>query len=263
MRLILLSLLSFFLLAAEDAGCRRRGGPSGDDRLVPAKTPRPVEFLRQQLAGGYAADARSLTAQAVVTAENDGQTIQFTTNIIWLRDSVIWINARKFGLEAVRALITPDSIVALNRLENTYSVKTWPELRREYSLPAGFELLQPLLLSAAYVLPELDYTAGVRDSLHVLTGAGATMSAEYALEEGTFRLRREQFIDRREGRSVTISFDRYKKLDGAAWFSYLRRIEAFSPTDGAARLEIEFNTVTVNESKPYRFEIPAHYRRVD
>jgi hypothetical protein len=255
-------LLMGLSLSARNEGCRKKAG-TGDDPIVPAHAARPADVLERQLRQEAFAGVRYLNARARLTSESADQTVGADANIIWIRDSVIWLNIRKFGVEAARALITPDSVTVLNRLERTYSTKTWDVLRREYSLPAGFELLQPALLSSAWLAPGLAWHSEVRDSLHRLSGSTDSFTADYRLEDAPFRLRQQTFLDRRESRSLSLGFGGYKKLDGGGWFSYLRRLEAFSPEHGSLRATLELSDVEVNVPKAYRFEIPSHYQRVD
>lgn len=253
-------LLLLFATAARQSTCRRRN-TADSDRTAIARTARPADFLVRQLPTTLPANLQSMSAKAQLFTEQDGESISANANIIWLRDSVIWVNIKKFGLEAFRALITPDSIVILNRLENTYAVKTWHQLQQQYGLPAGFDLLQPTLLGQAWLAPDITYQADVRDSLHRLSGSSNRLATEYRLEEGNFRLRGESFRDLRDSRAVALKFDRYEKLPVAGWFSYLRRVDGNSPDQGAVQLTFELSDVEFNTSPGYRFDIPAHYKR--
>lgn len=63
------------------------------------------------------------------------------------RDSAIWISASAFlGVEAVRALITPDSVVIVNRLDQTYVAEPLREVAARYQWPATFQETQAMLL---------------------------------------------------------------------------------------------------------------------
>jgi hypothetical protein len=62
---------------------------------------------------------------------------------------------------------------------------------------------------------------------------------------------------------MSVLFGNYKKTELAGWFPYLRTLEASSPETGEMRLSIELNEVEFNVPKSIRFEIPAHYEKVD
>lgn len=243
------------LLAAGCGGARRATGG-----FRPAVKVRPAAELLAKIQANEHTEVFALSAKARVYTESSAGAINASANILWLRDSVVWITVRKFGVEAVRALITPDSAFILYRLEQQYAARSLTEIRRQYSLPEGFDLLQRLLLGDAWLPAETTFQSDIRDSLHSLRSAGPRFAMEYRIEEGSFGLRQARFLQQQEARSLVLDFDRYEKLSGIGQFPYLRRIETHSPEDGALRIEIEFTEIEVNVSRPYRFEIPAHYQ---
>jgi hypothetical protein len=247
-------------LSANDTGCKRKspGGPA-----KPATEVRPADFLTEQLKSRDVSGIKTLSARAEIFAEGGGQSIAANANIIWIRDSVLWLNVKKLGVEAARALVTEDSVYLINRLDKTYSVKGLESLQRQYSLPEGFPLLQSVVLASAWFFPDISLQSDIKEDMHRLSGSNGLSGADYRLEEGSFVLRSESFVQQRDARVVTLGFDDYKKLPGAGIFPYLRSIEAYSQETGALRLELELSDVEVNVPKNYRFEIPDHYERIE
>jgi len=256
-KITLLLLATLFLLSAT---CRRR---APDDTITPATTPLPADVLIRKLRQNEPDKVNTLSAHARIYVESEGTAVEAGANLIWIRDSVLWVNIKKLGIEAVRALITPDSIFVLNRLEKTVQAKGMDALKSEYNLPEGFPLLQHLLLASAWIAPDIHLQTDIKDSLHRLAGATGRYSADYRIEEGAFVLRQATFLQQQDAGLLGLQFGSFKKLSGAGVFPYFRRIEVFSPESGAVSLEIEFTEIEINVPKPYRFEIPDHYRRVE
>jgi hypothetical protein len=177
----------FFLSSAQESGCKRRTGNPAASK--PATSVRSPDYLQKQLRKRELNNVRTMFARADIYAEGGGDNISANAQIVWVRDSVLFVNIKKFGLEAVRALITPDSAFVLNRLDKTYIAEDLSSLQRRYSLPEGFPLLQEALLASAYFLPNLKLQSDIRDELHRLTGANGQYSSEYRMEEGSFLLR--------------------------------------------------------------------------
>lgn len=248
------------LLSAKGTGCRS-SSPLSDARA--ATEVRSPGFLKKKLHSYEHPKLNFVTAQAKVYMEGNGQSISANANIIWVRDSVMWLNVKKFGLEAARVLVTPDSVFVLNRLEKTYSARGLESLQRQYSLPAGFDLVQSLLLAAPWFFPDIQLESDIKDGFHRLSGSNGRFSTEYRLQGEDFWLRNELFIEPRDMRTMSVSFENYKKTALAGWFPYLRTLEASSQETGDMRLSIELNDVEFNVPKSYRFEIPKHYQRVD
>lgn len=250
----------FLLFAAQETGCRKRTLLEGPNAATETRSP---SYLKKKLRSHDRSNVTSAQAQAKIFMEGDGQSLGATANIIWVRDSAMWLNIKKLGFEVARALVTPDSVFVINRLEKTYSVKALESLQRQYSLPAGFELVQSLLLASPWFFPDMELETDVKDGYHRLAGSNGRFAADYRIEESAFWLRQEIFLQPREARTVSAKFDNYKKTALAGWFPYLRTVEAFSPETGNLRLSIELNDVEFNVPKRFRFEIPKHYERMD
>ncbi|MBK6930776.1 MAG: DUF4292 domain-containing protein [Saprospirales bacterium] len=252
--------LLLLLLSAQNSGCRRR---APGDTIVPATGARSTDFLRKQLERNKTGRIQTLTAKGNVYVEGNGMAVEAHLNLIWIRDSVLWLNVKKLGIEAARALITRDSVVVLNRLDQTYQAQSIDALQREYSLPEGFPMLQHLVLASAWLSPDVALQADIKDNLHRLSGSNHRFSADYRLEEGSFALRQEIFLQPRDARMLHLEFAQFKKLAGAGLFPYIRRVEVFSPESGSLRLDIELKDIEINVPKSYRFDIPAHYQRTE
>jgi hypothetical protein len=254
---LLFPLLLLFL-ASWTGGC---GSSRRLTEFQPATLPRSAAFLEKKLLENNLNQLSGFTAKGRLISGEAGINTQLT--LVWKRDSMIWLNIKKFGLEAARALVTPDSVYVINRLDQTYLIRSLATLQHEYSLPAGFELLESLLLGVAWIPDNLSFQSTILDSLHQLRGANARYLVDYRLEEGQFLLRQARYMQATEARTFTQNLEAYGKLSGIGQFAYLRRIDAFSPETGHLHLEIEFSEIEANAPQSYRFEIPQHYQRLE
>ena len=256
----LLIISALFFVSATDSGCRRNSG----DTFRPATESRSSEYVLGQIRKNTPGNVRYFSAHAKIFASGDLDPVTANANIIWVKDSVLWLNVKKFGIEAVRALVTRDSVFVLDRLNDTYTARGLESLERNYGLPGGFELPGCLLMGSTW-LPDdaTNWQSGIQDGLHRLTGANSRLSADDRIEENGWRLRHASYLEKREPRSLHLDFEQFKKLSGTpSGFPYFRRIAAYSPESGSLQLEIELSDVEINVPKPFRFEIPAHYQRL-
>jgi hypothetical protein len=101
----------------------------------------------------HAANYEWMTAKMQVSIENEtvsdpnASVVDLTGAIRMKRDSTIWISASALmGIETVRACITPDSVVVLNRFEKTYLAEPLQEVAERLNLPMTLKESQSLLL---------------------------------------------------------------------------------------------------------------------
>jgi len=228
-----------------------------------ATEPRTAQFLVKKLQARNLDAVKRMSAQTRIYVEGDGQSMSANGNIVWVRDSAIWLNVKKFGLEAARVLVTPDSVFMINRLQKTWYGRSIESLQAEYQLPGGFGLLQDFLLGRAWMDKDMEVQSDIEGGFHRLSGSNGVVAADYRIEEGSFLLKSESFLQPRTARNVRFSFDNYQKTKPAGLYPLLRTIQAFSPETKDVQFELEFLHVDFNTPAPYRFEIPATYQRAE
>jgi hypothetical protein len=205
-----------------------------------------------------------MSAKVKLLSESEDMTIAANGNIIWIRDSAIWVNIKKFGFEAVRALVTRDSVFVLNRMEKSYSANALESLRATYNLPEGdvFDLLQRTLIGLPLIPTGGKLSSDVWEEKHRIRGEYNLFSAEYNIEEGSFSLKKEWFLRKKDQSLIALYFDRHQKIQGnAVLFPYFRRIETAGPETGAQTANLEFEDIQINTNPSFRFEIPGHYSK--
>jgi Domain of unknown function (DUF4292) len=232
----------------------------------PATDSRSADFLLKKMTKQEqdALPLKSFTAKARIFSQNDDMSLAANANIIWIRDSIVWLNAKKFGIEALRALVTKDSVFVLNRLEKTCTVESLESLRIKYNLPEGdvFTVLQNTLLGLGIFPETRSAKSDISEEKHRILSETNQYTAEYRIEEGSFLLKNELFLQKKDNAAISILFDRHQKIKESTMpFSFSRKVETFSPSSGRQNVEIELEEVLFNTKPAYKFDIPGHYTR--
>ena len=110
---------------------------------------------------------QNFAASAQITITQPDETRTINAKIRLKKDSVIWLSASLFGIEGARAILTPDSVKILNRLEQTYIAAPFSYFQKKYNVPLNFSSLQNILVGN---VPDLN-VAGFRatqDTLNYL-----------------------------------------------------------------------------------------------
>ena len=71
-----------------------------------------------------------------VTIDSQPSTLNFSGSLRMRRDSTIWISATVMGIEAMRALVTSDSVFLVNRFEKTYLTEPIAVLTQMVHMPS-------------------------------------------------------------------------------------------------------------------------------
>ena len=82
-----------------------------------------------------------------VTLTSNASPIAFNGALRMRRDSAIWISASAMmGMESLRTLITQDSVIMVNRMDQTYLAEPLQLVAEKLHLPATLQETQALLL---------------------------------------------------------------------------------------------------------------------
>lgn len=96
----------------------------------------------------YAFDYEWMTAKMSMDVAAPGVEFKDVSGVLRMRrDSAVWISASAMmGMESLRALITQDSIVMVNRMDQTYLTEPLQLVAEKMHLPATLQETQALLL---------------------------------------------------------------------------------------------------------------------
>jgi hypothetical protein len=143
--------------------------------------------------------------------ENQNATINFRIK----KDSLIWFSVSGFGLEAVRGIITQDSLIAIDKLHREYYKYDFASLSQNFNFDLNYQLLQSLVLgnlpikkrgNNKYVRRENDYFLLHQDDGKVLI--------DNYIGENNRKLKKLQVTkgDAAENR-LTMTFDDFQTIN--------------------------------------------------
>ncbi len=122
--------------------------PSRDTVLIehePEKVNRSDSAQIRSLVEGINMDFQSALLTGSMVFENTTDRYNFNFNIRMVKDSVIWMQLKKIGLEGARMLIRRDSLFLVDRIHRTYLKKSWNEIRTQLNGPVDFDALYSIL----------------------------------------------------------------------------------------------------------------------
>jgi len=206
----------------------------------------------------------------VETLEGDGtaridtkdENLSFSFKLRMIKDSVIWFQLKKLGLEGVRAMATPTRLVYIDRLHRTYTSKEWSELAGVIKAPITFTVLQDILLGNPPA--ELDGPINISQSngqSEINAVGGQLVRILLAGTDGTMNEMSYQNVPQRQ--IMNLKINDKKLLYDNVKFSYLRDLEILLDNIKQLYVSLEFDQVKPNITFSIPFEVPANYRRVD
>jgi Domain of unknown function (DUF4292) len=212
-----------------------------------------------------------LSSDASADYSGKPMSLSVSMNVRFRRDSVIWLNIKKFGFAVARAMITPDSVFMVNYVQNNYIAKDLKYVEKQFNIPADFKTLQNILLGNPIFLTDKKQLTFERNASNdvILRGKNEQWTAQYHLDAQGEILKDMLFEQPISAKKMKISYENYDILRGYAKgdskFSYLRTIDVESPQTEKITIiiEVEPNGLEINVPKNIKFEIPSNYKRMD
>ena len=191
----------------------------------------------------------------------DDKSYNVNASIRMYKDSAIWISANAvLGIEAMRVLITKDSVKLLDKLNKSYTARSVDYLQEVTSLPLNLAILQDLIIgNAVFVGQSPSAVSASAKTISVLT-IGEWFKNLLTVDAENFSLQHSKLddVNMARNRTADLSYTDYETKKGFL-FSTGRRITVTEK----ARLDIklDFKQYNLNEEVSFPFSIPKNYDR--
>ena len=220
-------------------------------------------------------DFEWLTAKAEVEftdRENNPET--FDVNIRVRKDSVIWISVTPLlGIEAVRVLITPDSMKIMNRLRKTYTARGFDFLNDMLKARINFEIMQAVLVGNYFPYQKNEKLKSVyEDSTFMILSTLNKRQTKRIMEEKDptkpiiqdfwiddyYRINKSKITDDRLERTLQAEYSDFIDVDQKRFPLILQvTVTASAPL----RIKVKYTKVVSGEAQSLPFTVPEKYER--
>jgi hypothetical protein len=250
-------------VGADSATAGKQPAPSVDS--VAIRPTRPgIEEARANVAE---IDFRYLTAKSKISFKSPEQDIDNANiNIRVRKDSLIWLSVNKLGIEAVRGLITRNSITIIDKIHGEYSVYDFPTLSRQFNFEMNFDLLQALIVGNL-PLPRrpAQKIKNERDYLLLRQSEGKVLVENYIGEQDR-KLKKLMLTEQPTKNTLRLDYEDFTSLNSFLFpYTSLVTLDYKSKTDGQfyqTLLRIKHSKVELVDKNPgFPFTIPANYQR--
>ena len=219
---------------------------------VPART---ISEVLDTLSSKYR-DYDFLYAKARIKYNGVESRIGGRVTVMMVPDSAIWMAFKKISIEGARTLIRPDSMWILYRFDDLYEADYTQAYLDFYKVDMSFRQLQEFMVGNV-IVPKPENIDLYRES------------SEYLIEftEKQNRLTYKLDVDMNlshieindmQGRTFAMNISEYDD-DG---FGRKRDIEITDIDSITSHIAMKFSTVTFDEPRSIKFDIPEHYRKL-
>lgn len=203
--------------------------------------------------------------QMKVSLEKEEEKLAFQGYFVNRIDSIIYLNLNRSGIELARVVLTPDSVIYVNKLEHEYYAGDYTFLRRVFGFPLDFNMAQSLLNGVDF--------KNFSDSLHRVEEDGklyyvapqrtkmdGTVSLMQSIEigEGGIILDNDM-TDLKTMRDIDIEYEDYTEFDGIPFFT---KFEVEMESDDV-EMEAQLKNIRFNVPGPTSIRIPENFKEIE
>lgn len=228
-------------------------GPTYEDSLATIK-----QTVEKMKAGRL--DFTTFSAKINVDYQGaDGKKYDVNANVRMYKDSVIWISITAiFGIEGLRAYITPDSVKIINKQDKVFTARSVNYLQEVTALPLDLSTLQDILIGNPVFLDSNIVSYSRTDNNISLLSLGQFFKNLLTLNaNGRIENSKLDDIDRNRSRTCNLSYADYESKKGPE-FSTKRRITVAERSK--LDIKLDFKSYDFNETLSFPFSVPRNYK---
>lgn len=197
-----------------------------------------------------------LSMQGSLQAELGGNSFSSAVSMKLQQNRQLWVSIKPMlGIEAFRALIRPDSIFLLDRINKQYVAKPFSYLQQMSGAPLTFAALQDVLLNNCGFLAGQKPQFGTEKQLIV-----RQQGMEYQLLASSGSNKLDKLLLKREQQELEVS---YLKMQPLEKFLVPETLKMQISGSQPGTIEVNFSKFAVENGQTYPFSIPGNYGRMD
>jgi hypothetical protein len=214
------------------------------------------------------ADYQWLSTRFSGTVLFENKTHSIAGSMRMKKDSAIYVSiAPILGIEIARAIITPDSVKLVNRLESAYYIGGLRILSEMFNADVDFYMLQALLSGNDFPHFRTDqFVLGEDERLMTLqatsrtrkNGRGTPIRQVISVDPSNMRIRTNTLEQVSTRQALRADYRKYDRIDGRLIPTDLVLMFA-DEENNTSRMEMIFSRTTLDVPQNMQFSVPARY----
>ncbi len=231
--------------------------PVSEEKVEVDKKPENLNLLQSK---DLPFNTLALRGKANLSVDGDENNV--TMIIRMQKDKKIWVSITAIaGIEVARAIITPDSLLLLNRLQKTFLKKPFSYIHQYANKQINFGLLQAVL--SGNTVPEFMQLSSAlvqEGGVWVLSGTNGDLAYQ-SLFNTLLKVAETTLNDAKAAQAFKVVYGKYTPVNNALFPSSLK-INTMSGTN-KINIGIEFTKIESNVALEFPFSVPKSFELIN
>lgn len=159
-------------------------------------------------------DFEYLNTKSKIRFQNKEKSLSVTATIRMKKDSIIWLSlSPALGIEAVRGIITRDSLKILNRLEREYLAYDFNSLSKKFNFDINFDLIQAMLLGDMPIPYKAGDQVENKNGDFVIHQVEGNLIVDNFIGAKKMKTERVQLSENSSENTLTLLYDNFQPLE--------------------------------------------------
>jgi hypothetical protein len=207
-------------------------------------------------------DFTTLYIKSNVKYSDEKQTQNVTAEIKIKKDEQISVSIRFLGITMAKALITPTMVSYYEKIGGTYFEGDFSSLSQWLGTDLDYNKVQNLLIGQALDdLTKGNYQDSIVDLTYRLENISKNNTKKYFFfDKDKFLLNKQEITQIAENRKIDILYSDYKTYNESVFPSNI--FITAEQDKGKTEINLEYNTITINEELTFPYSVPNGYKRI-
>jgi outer membrane lipoprotein-sorting protein len=202
----------------------------------------------------------TFSAKAKIDYESQEGNDGGTAHIRLEKNKTLWVSLTgPLGIEGYRMLVTPDSVVLMNKLNKTVQYRTIEYLQELTDIPFDFQTLQDLIVGNPIFANEKVVSYKETGNQLLVMIVGDVYKHLLTLNNADYTLMHSKLddVDVTRNRTCDITYSDYETNAG---FPFATKREIAVSEKGKLQLSLDFKQYAFNQPLTFPFNIPKNYK---
>ncbi|MCC7051402.1 MAG: DUF4292 domain-containing protein [Bacteroidia bacterium] len=199
----------------------------------------------------------------------------FTSNVRIKKDSIIWVSiSPALGIEAIRAVLTKDSVLVMDRINQKYFSGNYSYLNKLLNTEIDYDMIQSLLVGNAidyYEDERLAVSVDIANKLYILSSIKKRKLKRVLKDAVTptdpieslwiipekYRVSKIYLDDAVNNRTFQVTFDSFQLIDSAGVIPTKSNYEIRA--NKSFFIDLDYTKIALNDNLEFPFRIPEKY----
>lgn len=204
---------------------------------------------------------RTFTGKMGVSFQSASLNQDVNANVRIRKDSLIWVSLTgPFNIEGARALISPDSVCIINKLNHTVERHSIALLQRLVHIPLTFDDVQNILIGGPLLYKgRVQSFDAQHDAVWIIELLDGILHNKLTIDRGAWRTISMQVTDR-QGTAVRSSTISYSGFDNKPGFAFPQKRNISVNDKSHINIDLQYKQYSFNEKIDFPFNIPSSYK---